>query len=160
MLDSQRPRAGCLAFIMRWSKTCAPTLGSPNRLPPADQYHHSPMSRLVVYSFPSYNTPPCQALMPFSIRLFRSGIPRRRTDMKFKLVFALFLLLSLGTPIYAQIDQSLCVQRLKAAQEELKKCLDEAISHEDKTSCAERQVVRTKTCEDGECKIERGGGKW
>jgi hypothetical protein len=94
--------------------------------------------------------------MPFSIRLFRGGISHRRTDMKFKLVFALFPLLLLGTPVYAQIDQSLCVQCLKAAQDELKKCLDEAISHEDKTSCAERQAVRTKTCEDGECKIERG----
>ena len=75
--------------------------------------------------------------------------------MKFKLVFALLSLLLLGTPVHAQIDQSLCVQCLKAAQDELKKCLDEAISHEDKTSCAERQAVRTKTCEDGECKIER-----
>lgn len=61
--------------------------------------------------------------------------------MKFKLVFALFQLVLLGTPIYAQIDQSLCVQCLKAANEELKKCLDEAISHEDKTSCAERKEV-------------------
>ena len=84
-----------------------------------------------------------------------SRTPHQRTDMKFKLEFALFSLLLLGTPVYAQIDQSLCVQCLKAAQDELKKCLDEAISHEDKTSCAERQAVRTKTCEDGECQIER-----
>ena len=75
--------------------------------------------------------------------------------MKFKLVFALFQLVLLGTPIYAQIDQSLCVQCLKAANEELKKCLDEAISHEDKTSCAERKEVQTQACEGGECEIER-----
>jgi len=75
--------------------------------------------------------------------------------MKFKLVFALFPLILLGTPIYAQIDQSLCLKCLKAAQDEVKACLDEAISHEDKTSCAERKEARTKACEEGECKIER-----
>jgi hypothetical protein len=75
--------------------------------------------------------------------------------MKFKLVFALFPLILLGTPLYAQIDQRLCLQCLKAAQDELKKCLDEAISHESKTSCAERQQAKAKACEEGECKIER-----
>jgi len=75
--------------------------------------------------------------------------------MKVKLVFALFPLILLGTPLYAQIDQNLCSQCLKTAQAELKKCLDEAISQEDKTSCAEKQETRTKACEDGECKIER-----
>ena len=75
--------------------------------------------------------------------------------MKVNLVFALFPLILFGTPIYAQIDQNLCLQCLKTAQEELKKCLDEAISQEDMTSCAEKQEARTKACEDGECKIER-----
>ena len=93
--------------------------------------------------------------MPFSIRPSRSGISHLRTDMKFKLVFALFPLILLGTPIYAQIDQSLCTQCLKAAQDELKQCLDEAISQEDKVSCAEKQETQTKACTDGECKIER-----
>jgi hypothetical protein len=93
--------------------------------------------------------------MPFSTRPFLSGIPHLRADMKFKLVFALFPLILLGTPIYAQIDQSLCLKCLKAAQDEVKACLDEAISHEDKASCAERKEARTKACEEGECKIER-----
>ena len=75
--------------------------------------------------------------------------------MKFKFAFALFPLILLGTPLYAQIDQKLCSQCLQTAQEELKKCLDEAISQEDKTSCAEKQDARTKVCQDGECKIER-----
>ena len=77
--------------------------------------------------------------------------------MKFKLVLALFpfILLLLVTPIYAQIDQSLCLKCLKAAQDEVKACLDEAISHEDKTACAERKEARTRACEEGECKIER-----
>ena len=55
--------------------------------------------------------------------------------MNVKLAFALFLLLFLGFPVYAQ---SMCVDCLKAAQEELKKCLENAISQEDKKSCAEK----------------------
>ena len=76
--------------------------------------------------------------------------------MKFALAFALFpfTLLLPGTPIYAQIDQSLCVQCLATAKEELKKCLDEAISQEDKKSCQQKQDTHAKTCEN-ECKIEK-----
>lgn len=62
----------------------------------------------------------------------------------------------------AQSDaQSLCLQCLTAAQEELKKCLDAAISQEDKRSCAEKKEARMKTCENGECKIgrEQSGNK-
>ena len=73
--------------------------------------------------------------------------------MKFKLVLALFTIF-LGTPIYAQIDQSLCVQCLATVKQELKKCLDEAISQEDKKSCQEKQETQAKSCEN-ECKIER-----
>ena len=58
----------------------------------------------------------------------------------------------LGTPLYAQ---SLCSKCIEASQAELKKCLDEAISQEDKKSCLEKQEKHAKGCEDGECKIER-----
>lgn len=51
--------------------------------------------------------------------------------------------------------KSLCSQCLTAARDESKKCLDEAISQEDKKSCDEKKETRTKTCSDGECKIER-----
>jgi hypothetical protein len=75
------------------------------------------------------------------------------TNLKFKLAFALFPFLMLGTPIYAQIiDQSLCVQCLTTSKAELKKCLESAISQEDKKSCHEKQDTRAKTCEN-ECKI-------
>jgi hypothetical protein len=50
---------------------------------------------------------------------------------------------------------SLCVQCLEAAQEELKKCLVAAISQEDKKSCLEKKDTRVKSCDTGECKIER-----
>ncbi|MBK5281845.1 MAG: hypothetical protein JJE16_07145, partial [Nitrospiraceae bacterium] len=51
--------------------------------------------------------------------------------------------------------QSLCLQCLKATRDELKKCLDAAISQEDKKSCQEKQETRAKTCDNGECKLER-----
>ena len=73
--------------------------------------------------------------------------------MKFKLVLAWFTIL-LGTPVYAQIDQSLCVQCLTTAKAEVKKCLEAAISQEDKKSCQEKQETHEKTCEN-ECIIER-----
>jgi len=76
--------------------------------------------------------------------------------MKFKFAFALFPLIMLGTPIYAEIiDQNPCVQCLTTAKAELKTCLDGAISQEDKKSCMERQETCAKTCDNGECKIER-----
>jgi hypothetical protein len=55
--------------------------------------------------------------------------------------------------------QSLCTQCIQAAQEEVKKCLESAISQEDKKSCLEKQETRTKTCSNGECKIERVQGR-
>jgi hypothetical protein len=78
--------------------------------------------------------------------------------MKVKLAFALFPLILSVTPIYAEGP---CLRCLNASQEELKQCLDEAISQEDKMSCEEKQKARAKNCESGECKIEReqAGGK-
>lgn len=72
--------------------------------------------------------------------------------MNVTLSFAVFLLLFLGVPVYAQNP---CVDCLKAAQEQLKHCLDNAISQEDKKSCAERQQAKAKVCESSECVIER-----
>ena len=51
--------------------------------------------------------------------------------------------------------QILCDDCLNAARKELAKCLEEAISQEDKKTCAEKQEVRSQSCIDGECKIER-----
>ena len=51
--------------------------------------------------------------------------------------------------------QSLCMQCLEATREELKKCLDAAISREDKKSCLEKQETRASTCDNGECNLER-----
>ena len=72
--------------------------------------------------------------------------------MHVTLAFALFSILLVGAPVFAQ---SPCVDCLKAAQEQLKQCLGNAISQEDKKSCAERQEAKAKVCEKGECEIER-----
>jgi hypothetical protein len=72
--------------------------------------------------------------------------------MNITLAFALFSILLLGTPGYAQNP---CVDCLKAAQEQLTQCLGSAISQEDKKSCVERQQTKSKTCASGECVIER-----
>jgi hypothetical protein len=72
--------------------------------------------------------------------------------MHVTLAFALFSILLVGAPVFAQ---SPCVDCLKAAQDQLKQCLGNAISQEDKKSCAERQEAKAKVCEKGECEIER-----
>ena len=61
-------------------------------------------------------------------------------------------LLLLGAPAHAQ---HLCEDCLKASQDQLKQCLESAISAEDKKSCLERQEAKAKTCETGACKMER-----
>ena len=68
------------------------------------------------------------------------------------LTVALFSILLLGAPGYAQ---SPCTDCLKAAQDQLAQCLGEAISQEDKKSCAERQQAKSKVCENAVCVIER-----
>ena len=72
--------------------------------------------------------------------------------MNITLGFVFFQILLLVTPVFAQNP---CVECLKASQEQLKQCLGEAISHEDKNSCAERQQAKAKVCENGACVIER-----
>ena len=71
--------------------------------------------------------------------------------MHVRVAFALFSILLAGAPVFAQ---SPCADCLKAAQEQLKQCLGNAISQEDKKSCAERQEAKAKICEKGECEIE------
>jgi hypothetical protein len=72
--------------------------------------------------------------------------------MNITIAFALFPILLFGAPVFAQ---SPCEDCLKATQEQLKQCLGNAISQEDKKSCAERQQDKSKTCESGACEMER-----
>ena len=73
--------------------------------------------------------------------------------MNVTLAFALFPILLLGAPVFAQ---SPCVDCLKAAQEQLKQCLGNAISQEDKKSCVGENDPRLKACEKGVCKSSMG----
>ena len=71
--------------------------------------------------------------------------------MNVTLAFALFVPLFLGTPVYAQ---SLSVECLKAAQDQLKQSLGHAIDQEDKNSCAERQQAKSKACENVHARLK------
>lgn len=66
--------------------------------------------------------------------------------------FAVFSILLLGTPGYAQNP---CEDCFKTTQEQLTQCLGSAISQEDKKSCVERQQAKSKTCSTGQCVIEK-----
>ncbi len=83
---------------------------------------------------------------------FDSAIPTGGPGMNVRLAFALLPLLFLGSPVYAQ---SPCSECLKAAEKDLKKCLDNAISADDKISCEENRQAGMKVCVRGECTIER-----
>ena len=72
--------------------------------------------------------------------------------MKHTLALLLVPFLFAGRPVYAQ---SLCSECLKAADKELKTCIENAISVEDMNSCEDKREEQLKTCEDRECKVER-----
>ena len=55
-------------------------------------------------------------------------------------------------PAYAE---SGCSECLKAADGELRVCLENAISVEDKNSCEDKQEDQSKMCENHECRVER-----
>ena len=81
-----------------------------------------------------------------------SAIPTGGPVMNVRLALALLPLLFLSSPVYAQ---SPCSECLKAAEKDLKKCLDNAISADDKISCEENRQAGMKVCVRGECTIER-----
>jgi hypothetical protein len=68
------------------------------------------------------------------------------------LVFALLPFFVLVMPVHAQTPCSDC---LNAAAAEAQKCLDNAISADDKVSCLEDREAHTKVCRNRECQIER-----
>ena len=71
------------------------------------------------------------------------------------LTLALFAFIMLATPTYGQvIDRSLCDQCLTTSKAELQRCLEAAISQEDKKFCQVKQDTHMKNCEN-ECKIEK-----
>ena len=57
-----------------------------------------------------------------------------------------------SSPVSAQ---SPCAECIKAAQEELRECLGNAISVDDKNACEETREAGMRACEDKECTAER-----
>lgn len=72
--------------------------------------------------------------------------------MNTTVAFTLFSVWLFVVPAYAQ---SPCVECLKASQKEMRMCLANAISEEDKLTCEDKQEEQAKVCEDTECRIER-----
>ncbi|MBX3342064.1 MAG: hypothetical protein KF711_10775 [Nitrospira sp.] len=72
--------------------------------------------------------------------------------MNRRLLSALSLLLMLTAPVYAQ---SPCSDCFYAAEEEVRKCLDNAISAGDRNSCLDNRRVRLKACSDNQCQTVR-----
>jgi hypothetical protein len=72
--------------------------------------------------------------------------------MNARLAFAWVLLLGLFSSASAQ---SACTDCLNVAEEELGKCLGNAFSAEDKSSCEQRRHARIRACVTGVCAVER-----
>ena len=75
--------------------------------------------------------------------------------MKRHVVFAVFLSMFLVVPLYAG-EVGSCEKCRTAVQQELAKCIESAISQEDKKSCMEKKEPRLKACENGVCKSSTG----
>ncbi|MCS6327909.1 MAG: hypothetical protein H8K06_12585 [Nitrospira sp.] len=69
-----------------------------------------------------------------------------------RLLFTLTLLLLLTAPVAAQ---SPCSDCFYAAEEEVSKCLENAISADDKNSCLENRRMRLKACSENQCQTVR-----
>jgi hypothetical protein len=75
--------------------------------------------------------------------------------MKRHVVFAVCSLMLLVAPRYAGAEGP-CEKCRNAVQQELVKCIESAISQEDKKSCLEKKEPRLKACEKGVCKSSTG----
>lgn len=75
--------------------------------------------------------------------------------MKRHVVFAVCFSMFLVAPLYAG-EVGSCEQCRNAVQQELAKCIESAISQEDKKSCMEKKDPRMKACDKGMCKVVRG----
>ena len=72
--------------------------------------------------------------------------------MHVRLLFALLSLLWLAAPAQAETPCSDCFY---AAEEQTRKCLDNAISSGDKNDCLENRRVRLKACSEIQCRGDR-----
>lgn len=83
----------------------------------------------------------------FSCKSSHTGAP-----MDVRLAFLLMFLVMLASPVSAQ---SPCAECFNAVQEELKACLANAISVDDKNTCEENRDEQMKACKEKDCTVER-----
>lgn len=74
--------------------------------------------------------------------------------MKRHIVFAVFSLMFLVAPPYAGAEGP-CEKCRNAGHQGLDKCIESAISREDKKSCMEKKEPRLKACEKGCARVVR-----
>ena len=70
-------------------------------------------------------------------------------------VFAVLSLMFFVAPLYAD-EESPCDKCRNEVNKELTKCIESAISQEDKKSCTEKAEERMNACKQLECKISTG----
>ncbi len=72
--------------------------------------------------------------------------------MTFGLWLSLLLLMLVVRPAHAADP---CLDCLKAAEDEWRACLQQAISVEDKMACEDRQEEQARRCDQETCRLER-----
>ena len=75
--------------------------------------------------------------------------------MKRYAVFAMLSLMFLTAPLYAA-EESPCDKCQSEVNKELAKCIESAISQEDKKTCSERADERMKVCKQLDCRMNPG----
>jgi hypothetical protein len=103
---------------------------------------------LIAPDSPRRSNATAAAVLTSFIQPSHTGVPM---NAGLALAFLIFCLLA-SSPGSAQ---GLCAECLKAAQEELRTCLDNAISVDDKNTCEENRKEGMKACENKECTAER-----
>lgn len=75
--------------------------------------------------------------------------------MKRLVAFTVLSLMVVAAALYAGTEGP-CEKCRNAARQELTKCIEGAISQEDKKSCTEKSERRLRACERGMCKSSTG----
>ena len=75
--------------------------------------------------------------------------------MRRRVMFAVFSVMLLVAPLYAA-DDNPCDKCKSDANKEMVKCIESAISQEDKKTCTEKGEERVKACTQLECKLSTG----
>src|SRR5262245_12219631 len=84
---------------------------------------------------------------------FAGGSSHTGMPVNANIIIGFLILGTLASPPVSA--ESPCAECIQAAQKELRDCLDNAISVDDKNTCEEKREEGMKACEDKECTVER-----